>query len=231
MKEINTTEIATTTNAILAISEIKDVELRNKSMQIVSYMNSARNSLFYVAKTLNDIKTNKLYEKAGFKKFNDFCEDVLGYKHAMCNNLVRIAERFLDVNEKGEIASIIVHDGDCDYTVSQLQEVLKVDNDIVIEMDENGEISPDMTTKEIRKAVKARTTEETADSNEETTESNEEIADGGEDTENNAETPFEHLIASISNGLDELLNTEVIRSNPGSVKKIDTFKTWLDKLV
>lgn len=207
-----------------AIESLTNAELKQRSTAIVNYMNSAQRSLFNVAINLNEIKKNKLYEEDGYKKFNDFCEDVLGYKHAMCNNLVRIAERFLEANDNG-VYSIIVHD-DCDYTVSQLQEVLKIDNDTVIEMDENSEIDPSMTTKEIRQAVKKKLGEnvdeevETEGTDGETTE-----------TEPVVENEFEYRIAEVSSQLAFLLEMEEIITDGKAVTKITNFKKWIDSLV
>jgi len=222
MTVINNTGI-TSVNA--AIDALKNEELQTRCISIVTCMNAAQKSLFTVAVNLKAIKDGKLYEKDGYKKFNEFCEDVLNYKHAMCNNLVRIADRFLEENERG-IYSIITHD-DSDYTVSQLQEVLKVDNDVVIEMDENGEISPEMTTKEIRAAVKARTTDETETDETETTENVSRETNSDSETENE----FEHIVASVSNDLARLLEMSEITIDSKAVTKVTNFKKWLDSLV
>lgn len=209
-----------------AIQSLKNDELRTCSENIVFAMANAQKSLFVVAMNLKAIKDGKLYEKDGYKKFNEFCEDVLNYKHAMCNNLVRIADRFLETNENGGIYSIITHD-DCDYSVSQLQEVLKVDNDVVIEMDENGEIAPDMTTKEIRAAVKKR--ESVDEEIDETDENVSRETPNGNETADEVENEFEHVVASVSNGLARLLEIAITGSK--EYKKIESFKKWLDKIV
>jgi len=215
-----------------AIAQLPEGELKKECMMIVSCMDEARNSLFNVAVILKDIKDNKRFSTVGYDRFGDFCEDVLGYKHAMVNNLVRIADRFLEASADNPkmISSIIVHD-DVDYSVSQLQEVLSVDNEKVIEWDENGVITPDMTTKEIRQVVKAyKETEkeiEEAETETETAEETEQEVAEPEQEVTEQEIEKEHCIQDALVALESL---KTFITSKKEISRIEKFVEFLNAI-
>lgn len=115
-----------------------------------------KKSLLAIAKTLSDIDTDDV-KKCGFKNVAHYAEVVFGYKKAMTSNLIRIGTQYV-VHDKNKYYTILEDNG-TDFTVSQLQECLKLDVATVQELVEEKTITSDMTCKEIRDVVKELTTE------------------------------------------------------------------------
>lgn len=132
---------------------IRNGALQAETNRIFGALEDAKNSLFVVAYTMNKINTGKLYAADGFKDIYDYGNVVFGYKRAMVNNLCRVGANYL-VSDNGTIKSLLAHNDD-DYSVSQIQEVLPISVEDAKTLDKTGAINPDMTTKEIRTAVKA----------------------------------------------------------------------------
>lgn len=145
-------EITLTSKVDGASVTIKNGALQTETKRIVDALNDAKNSLLVVAYTLNKIKTGKLYAADGFADIYDYGNVVFGYKKAMVANLCRVGANYL-VSDNGAIKSIMAH-SDNDYSVSQIQEVLPISVDDAKTLDSKGEITPEMTTKEIRDVVK-----------------------------------------------------------------------------
>lgn len=147
------TEISLTSKVDGATVAIRNGALQAATNRIFSALEDAKNSLFVVAYTMNKINTGKLYVADGFKDIYDYGNVVFGYKRAMVNNLCRVGANYL-VWDNGTIKSLLAHKDD-DYSVSQIQEVLPISVEDAKTLDKTGAINPDMTTKEIRTAVKS----------------------------------------------------------------------------
>lgn len=132
-------------------SEIRNYRLRQATQKIFRLTNAAKKNLFEISVTLLKIQTEKLYEEDGYSNIYEYGEKVLGYKKAMTNNLVRIATNYID---KDTMKSILATDTG-DYSVSQLQELLVIEPADAKQLADAETISPTMSTKAIRKAVKA----------------------------------------------------------------------------
>lgn len=146
-------EITLTSKVDGATVAIRNGALQAETKRIFGALEDAKNSLFVVAYTMNKINTGKLYAADGFKDIYDYGNVVFGYKRAMVNNLCRVGANYL-VSVNGTIKSLLAHHDD-DYSVSQIQEVLPISVEDAKALDKTGAISPDMTTKEIRSAVKS----------------------------------------------------------------------------
>lgn len=130
---------------------IKNAALRTETKRIIDALNDAKNSLYTVAFTLNKINDGKLYAADGFADIYDYGNTVFGYKRAMVNNMIRVGANYLTSDGKG-VKSLMAH-SDSDYSVSQMQELLTIPVDDAKQLDADGKINPDMTTKEIRNVV------------------------------------------------------------------------------
>lgn len=130
---------------------IKNAALRTETKRIINALNDAKNSLYTVAFILNKINEGKLYAADGFADIYDYGNIVFGYKRAMVNNMIRVGSNYLTSDGKG-VKSLMAH-SDSDYTVSQMQELLTIPVEDAKQLDADGKINPDMTTKEIRNVV------------------------------------------------------------------------------
>lgn len=134
------------------IAGISNESLKTESMNVINGMGEIKVGMYHVASALSKIrKMTDEIKKEGYKDFNAYCETTLGYQKAMCNRMAQLGDTLISGDK-----TIIAHD-DKDYSVSAIGEVAGIAKtygvDAVKEMDASGKISPDMTTKEMRKAA------------------------------------------------------------------------------
>lgn len=173
--------------------------LANTTDKINKLQLNMKKSLLAIAKILSDIKTEDV-KKAGFKNVAHYAEVVFGYKKAMTSNLIRIGSQYV-VHDKNKYYTVLEDNG-VDFTVSQLQECLKLDAATVQELVEEKTITADMSCKEIREVVKELTTDTAED------------AEDAEDTEENNDDS----IAEFDNAFDKF------------IKKCDVFLEECEKI-
>lgn len=125
-------------------------KLAQATTRIYKLGEKVRTNLYQIAQELVKIDDNALYEDDGFKNVHEYAEAVLGIKKTFSHNLVRIGREYTSPELPG---SNLPHD-DQDYTVTQVQMMLPVPRDEVVEIIEAGEITPDMTCREISKVIK-----------------------------------------------------------------------------
>ena len=182
-------------------SEIRNYRLRQATQKIYRLTNATKKNLFEIAVTLLKIQSEKLYEEDGYTNIYDYGEKVLGYKKAMTNNLVRIAGQYID---KDTMKSILATETG-DYSVSQLQELLVIEPTDAKQLADTETITPAMTTKAIREAVKTfRDGEKETETEDSGTD---EPADGTEETDgdneyNTAYEDFHRLYNELKGYLD-----------------------------
>lgn len=155
-----------------------------------------KKSLLAIAKILSDIKVEEV-KKAGFKSVSHYAEVVFGYKKAMASNLIRIGAQYV-VHDKNKYYTILEENGN-DFTVSQLQEILKLDVATVQDLVEEKTITADMSCKEIREVVKELTTDNT----EETAEDTADIADIADTTEDTVEECPKDFMEEFSESFEQ----------------------------
>lgn len=150
-------EIMTTLESGIATAAhvtLKDEKLAMHTDAIINLMTQTKRNMFEIAARLLVIRDEKLYTADGYKDVFDYAAKVLDYKKNFVYKLTTAAEKYIEATPNNDgYVSILVHD-DSDYTVSQLIELNGVENDNAIKLDENGVITPEMTTKEIRETVK-----------------------------------------------------------------------------
>ena len=204
---------------------LKNQQLEARTNHIIKLMNSTKKNLFEIAVTLDNIKnTPSILKDDGFEDVFDYANKVLGYKKATVYAFTRVASKFIIENSEGEYISIFESD-DTDYSIGQLQEMVKLDYEQAVELDESGAVNKGMTTKEIRQAVKTymeggNETEETNETKEtEETENNEFI-----DTIDEFGNDYVELIAI----LDRLMTNEEIIKRAKVFSRVESFRRFAD---
>lgn len=203
--------------------KFSNAELTKATRLIVRETEKAGKSLVAIAMTLRKIDDEKLYVEDGFKDVVDYGKTVFGYGKTAVYGMIGVARKF--IADTG--VSILTH-GANDYTVRQMQELLPITVEEAQELDENGDITPDSTIAEIKKAVKKlKTADEVS---EESTESDDEsIEDNSEDdvVELDRESAIQYSAITALNDLKGLLeekgdtcNAEVVADMIKSVEAI-----------
>jgi len=202
----------------------KNKKLAQHTKAIEKLMVATKRNMFEIAVRLNVIATEKLYEADEYKDVFDYANRVLGYKKNFVYKLVAVAEKFIDeaADGKGYI-SIIAHENE-DYSVSQLIELNSLEADTVSQLDANEEISPDMTTKEIREVVKAYKNGG-KDETEEATEGGEEVAEGASENEE-----IDAAAIAIQNILDGIVTLQSDERFADKVEELTTFFVFINDL-
>ena len=135
-------ELTTTTRTF----EFKNAELNEISGKIHAHVTvseeTARINFIEIAKLLAHIDAHKLAESDGFKSTADYAMTTFNWQKTNAYNLINVGHA---------LAAGRLPEGN--YTVNQYVELLALPTDTLKEAWENGEISEEMTTKELREKV------------------------------------------------------------------------------
>lgn len=132
----------------------KNEELNKLSEQIASYngninastdahMMTVSNNLCKIAYVMAEIDSKELYKEDGFKSAAEYAMETFEYKKSQAFNLVRVGKKF---------GSKLL---ETEYNFTQLVEALPMGAEKFAELDESGEINPEMKATEIREIAKA----------------------------------------------------------------------------
>lgn len=132
---------------ITKTTQIKKLENATQLIQLAE--EGTRRNLYTIASALAIVDRNKLYEEGDYKNTAEYGEAMFNYKRATTSALIRVAVRFLNGAN-----STLKQDGEKDYTIYQLMELLPLSDADIANALENGELNPYMTTKAIRDLAK-----------------------------------------------------------------------------
>lgn len=145
-------------NYIISKSLQKDIDY------IKARNESAKKCAFEIAWKLREIADSNDLLDAGYNNIVEFAADQFGYQRSTTLNYVAAArkymERHIDSKEKSYLSTTCAridtdeHKVTEDYTIGQLIALGRTTADDFVTMDSKGTIKPDMTTKEIKDAVK-----------------------------------------------------------------------------
>lgn len=137
------------------VNSIQNEELRSKTSEIAIQGLNARKAALHIAALVAEVKANKDVWCAEFDgntstdKFVAYGAKYLGVKKAQLFAMAKVGDNLIADDKR----SIIAHDNDIDYTITQLQKMVTISTEKVKELDASGEINPDMTAKEIADVV------------------------------------------------------------------------------
>ena len=127
-------------------------ELTKRANIIRKEYNGVLKSANVIGKALAEIKNGEMFKEDGYKRIEDFTEDVFGIKRAQAYNLIKgyeIGEKKLLRKEDGKAEKLCT-----EFSNTQCVEIAKLKEDkAILEMLDAKEIKPEMTTKEIRDVI------------------------------------------------------------------------------
>lgn len=172
------------------IPSFHNEELRVATERIVEFIRGAGINYFKIAVQLKLIKDLELYKEDGFVSVYDYAERVFGYSRTSVVRMIKTANLYL---EKDGSSTIFLKEGK-DFGISQLRELLSLPKSEVIDLVEEGKITPEMTKDQIREAVKAKKSKVIDISEEENDENDENVEEKSDNI----------LDSSISSSVDNL---------------------------
>lgn len=194
-----------TDNNIKIIPTFQNEELRVATERIVEFIRGAGINYFKIAVQLKLIKDLELYKDDGFDSVYNYAERVFGYSRTSVVRMIKTANLYL--SQDGS-STIFLKEGK-DFGISQLRELLSLPKSEVIDLVEEGKITPEMTKDQIREAVKAKKSKENdkeKSDNSSTVESDNSLS---------SETPFQ----AAQNAPESLSNSSKVSEYQNSSEK------------
>lgn len=116
-------------------------------------------SQYEIAWILNRVNELECYVEDGYHTTAEWAEVAFGFKKSLTSNLIRIGKEYTAVRNIGDVQEytskfIDVFGGFSDFTTSQIAPMLPIGKDKVVELVESGEITPEMTVRDIAETVK-----------------------------------------------------------------------------
>lgn len=138
---------------------LKDCSLANQILRssvahIMEATERGATALLSIAYHLAVIEKTGAYKDDGYKNTVDFAKAYLGYKNSYASALVKIGKRNM-VFENGR-TMFCPNAGTKDFTAKHLELMCPLDNATLLEMVEDGTLSPYMSTKEVAEKVRYR---------------------------------------------------------------------------
>lgn len=139
----------------------KEVSFTNKTLasatrQIFRLGEDVKKSMFKISLIVADVDGKKAYKDDGFKDTISWVRETFGFKKSQAYDLLKVGRMWVNPETK---ESVLPHT-DTDFSMSQVQVLLPLDVETAKELTEQGEISVDMTVKELRETVKKLTDEQ-----------------------------------------------------------------------
>lgn len=139
-------------NTIIARNyKFENRELTKATVAISKATENAAKSLLKIASIMAEVEARALYAD-DFKNIAEYGNRVFGYKKSAVYNMVRIGRDYIDP-ETGK--SVLALENGQDFTFNQLTRLLPLPSvDVAEELVADEVITPEMTLREIEKAVK-----------------------------------------------------------------------------
>lgn len=139
--------------------EMKSAKLRRATENINKIGTEMRKNCFKVASIIARVEADKAYEEDGFGTVHEWTETCFGIKRSVSYSLLRIGkEETLEVlDDRGRVVDYIskLHDVNGDgFTVTQLERMASLDDEVKKGLINDGVITADMTCKEIMDTAK-----------------------------------------------------------------------------
>lgn len=154
------TEIMIANTANLPIYTNK--ELARATAKIFKIGETVRRYAYETAFIMAQVDESKCYMDDGFKNVHDWAMKTFGFKKSTSYSMLKVGMEYTrvltDKNGKasGYVSNLLPENSESDFSASQIIKMLPVGHDIAVEMVEDGEITVDMSCREIEKIVQSK---------------------------------------------------------------------------
>lgn len=137
-------------------TNITNKDLKSYTTKLKNCGDNIRKNYIKISFLLNEIEKTECYLDDGFESTTDYASKVLNIQKTTTYNLLKIGKDF--ISETGD-RTVLTEKGN-DYGVSQLQALLPIGVEKAKELHDDGIISPDMSVRQIKQAIKTDEPEE-----------------------------------------------------------------------
>lgn len=176
--------LVTTANAV----SFDNKELQKATNAVLKLGDAIKKNWFAIAYIVAHVDETECYKDDGFNNVHEWVEKAFGIKKTASYSLLTIGREYTReiVNSSGNVIGYgtnLVASGSDDFSKTQVEKMLPAGHELAVELVNGGEITPDMSAKEISRVVKSHIKPDTEESETDCTES-----DVSEGTEKELET-------------------------------------------
>ena len=180
--------LVTTTNAV----SFDNKELQKATNAVLKLGDAIKKNWFAIAHIVAHVDETECYKDDGFNNVHEWVGKAFGIKKSASYSLLTIGREYTReiVNSSGKVVGYgtnLITDGSDDFSKTQVEKMLPAGHELAVELVNGGEITPDMSAKEISRVVKSHIKPDTEESETDCTESENET-DVSEGTEKELET-------------------------------------------
>ena len=130
--------------------------LNEATKKIQALGDGIRKAYFTVAAIIAKVDHEGLYELDGFKNVHEWTEKEFGFKSSRSYSLLTIGQKWTDavIDKRGHVTGHVAVI-DPNFSTTQIEKMLPAGRDKAEELYEAGVIRPEMSAKDIEKAIKA----------------------------------------------------------------------------
>lgn len=125
-------------------------ELNSRVDSIHRALDVIEKNFVYIAFDLYWIYENRAYKSMGCESITDFCKKKFGFSKTTTYEYLELVERFGERDEKGDLLECKIDPVYKDYSKSKLSAISGLSDEEIKSLD----ITPDMSTRDIKKVVK-----------------------------------------------------------------------------
>ncbi len=159
--------------------QFQNRELQKATTQIQVLGNRIRQNYYMVAAIIADIDKSEAYKEDGFNTVHDWVESAFAVKRATSYNLLKLGQDYTRAvkSSTGKVTAyecnLLPETAESTFSPTQVFRMMQLGRDEAGEMCNTGEITPDMTTRQIDKIVKEHMGKITAGDEDKSTDSDE----------------------------------------------------------
>lgn len=148
--------LVTTTNAV----SFDNKELQKATNAVLKLGDAIKNNWFAIAHIVSHVDETECYKEDGFNNVHEWVEKAFGIKKSASYSLLTIGREYTReiVNSSGKVVGYgtnLTTDGSDDFSKTQVEKMLPAGHELAVELVNGGEITPDMSAKEISRVVKS----------------------------------------------------------------------------
>ena len=140
-------------------------ELQKSTTSIFKLGNSIKANWFSIAHIIAHVDETECYKDDGFNTVHEWVEKTFGIKKTASYSLLTIGKEYTReiTSASGKVIGYgtnLIVDGEPDFSKTQIEKMLPGGHELATELVSSGEVTPDMSAKEISKVVKRHTNPE-----------------------------------------------------------------------